>query len=246
MIRPYVSLIAGVLALCSLGATASGGSTVFHYDADVGNTASLQRGARNYMNYCAGCHSMKHLRYSRIGQDLGIPDDLLQANLMFTSDKIGDPIKASIASADALKWFGRVPPDLTLSTRLRGESWVYSYLMTFYLDPSKPSGVNNLMLPGLSMPNVLGDLQGWQVLHKADGEDAHGGHAKPKLELVKPGSMSPQEYKDFVSDLVNFMAYAAEPGRSERVALGWKVMLYLLVLLVVTYLLKKEYWKDVH
>lgn len=242
MMRSLIGVLAGALALCAWNAQAAGGAkAVFHYDADVGNEASLQRGARNYMNYCAGCHSMKHLRYSRIGKDLGIPDDLLKANLMFTSEKVGDPIKASLASEDALKWFGRVPPDLTLSTRLRGESWVYSYLMTFYIDPSKSAGVNNLMLPGLSMPHVLGDLQGWQVLHKGDGE-----HGKPKLELVQKGSMTPAEYKAFVSDLVNFMAYAAEPGRSDRVSLGWKVMLYLLLLLAVTYLLKKEYWKDVH
>lgn len=235
-------VLVGLLAFCALNAQAAGGgSAVFHYDADVGNQASLQRGARNYMNYCAGCHSMKHLRYSRIAEDLGIPDDLLKTNLMFTSDKVGDPIKASIATDDALKWFGRVPPDLTLSTRLRGESWVYSYLMTFYLDPSKSAGVNNLMLPGLSMPHVLGDLQGWQSLAK--DKDSHG---KPKLELVQKGTLSPAEYKAFVSDLVNFMAYAAEPGRSDRIALGWKVMLYLLLLLAVTYLLKQEYWKDVH
>lgn len=238
-------LLAVCFALCSFGAFASGGGgAVFHYDADVGNTASLQRGARNFMNYCSGCHSMKHLRYGRLGEDLGIPDDLLKSHLMFTAEKTGEPIRSAMPPLDAASWFGRAPPDLTLSTRLRGESWVYSYLMTFYLDASKSAGVNNLMLPGLSMPHVLGDLQGWQVLHKAD--DEADGHAKPKLELVQNGSMSPDEYKAFVSDLVNFMAYAAEPGRSDRVALGWKVMLYLLLLLVVTYLLKKEFWKDVH
>ncbi|MEK6807140.1 MAG: cytochrome c1 [Pseudomonadota bacterium] len=237
--------LAAVLALTSFSALASSGAAPFHFDADVDNQASLQRGARNYMAYCAGCHSLKHLRYNRMGRDLGIPEDLLKAHLMFTSDKVGDPILSSMSPADAEKWFGRAPPDLSLVSRARGESWVYSYLLTFYADPSKVNGVNNLMLPGLSMPHVLDSLQGTQVLLKEEG-DSHGGHGKPKFELVKKGSMTPEQYKDFVGDLTNFLAYAAEPGRSARVALGLKVMLYLFVLLVLTYLLKKEFWKDVH
>ncbi len=141
-------LLAALLALTSVSALASSGAPPFRFDADVDNKASLQRGARNYMNYCAGCHSLKHLRYNRLGKDLGIPEDMLKANLMFTSDKVGDPILSSMSPADAEKWFGRAPPDLSLVSRARGESWVYSYLMTFYVDPTKVNGVNNLVLPG--------------------------------------------------------------------------------------------------
>lgn len=234
--------LAAVLALTSFSVLASSGAPPFHFDADVDNQASLQRGARNYMAYCAGCHSLKHLRYNRMGRDLGIPEDMLKTHLMFTSDKVGDPILSSMSPTDAEKWFGIAPPDLSLTARARGESWVYSYLLTFYADSSKVNGVNNLMLPGLSMPHVLDSLQGTQVLKKSEG-DAHG---KPNFELVKKGSLTPEQYKGFVADLTNFLAYAAEPGRSARVALGLKVMLYLFVLLGLTYLLKKEFWKDVH
>lgn len=238
-------LLAGVLALGSTVALASGHAPPFHFDADIDNPASLQRGARNYMAYCAGCHSLKHLRYNRMGKDLGIPEEMLKANLMFTTDKVGDPILSSMSPVDAEKWFGRAPPDLSLTARARGESWIYSYLLTFYADTSRPTGVNNLMLPGLSMPHVLGALQGTQALHEAEGE-SHSGHAKPQFDLVKKGSMTPEQYKEFVGDLTNFLAYAAEPGRSARISLGFKVMLYLFVLLVLTYLLKKEFWKDIH
>ncbi len=239
-------LFAVVSMLISAGAFASGGEPPFHFEADVGNNPSLQRGARNYMNYCAGCHSLKHLRYNRMGKDLGIPDDLLKANLMFTSDKPGAPILSSLSPKDGEKWFGIAPPDLSLTARARGESWVYSYLLTFYADPGRVNGVNNLMLPGLSMPHVLDSLQGTQVLHTGKDDGAHESHAKPKFELVKKGSLTPEQYKAFVADLTNFLAYAAEPGRRDRVALGFKVMLYLFVLLGLTYLLKKEFWKDVH
>lgn len=241
-------LLVGVFALLSFGAQASGHEPPFYFDADVGNKASLQRGARDFMNYCSGCHSLKYLRYNRMGRDLGIPEDLLKANLMFTSDKVGDPILSSMPAAESEKWFGRTPPDLSLTARARGESWLYSYLLTFYADTSRPTGVNNLMLPGLSMPHVLGSLQGTQVLLKEEkaGEGEHEGHHKPNFELASSGSLSPEEYKAFVADLTNFLAYAAEPGRSGRIALGFKVMAYLLVLLILTYLLKKEFWKDVH
>ena len=249
MKRPMKRLLAAVLALSSSAAFASSAEPPFHFDADVGNPASLQRGARDFMNYCAGCHSLKYLRYNRLGRDLGIPEDLLKANLMFTTDKVGEPIVSSMSPVDAEKWFGRAPPDLSLVTRARGESWLYSYLLTFYADPSKTTGVNNLMLPGLSMPHVLSSLQGTQVLVKEENGETgehHGGHGKPKFELTQKGALTPEQYKEFVADLTNFLAYAAEPGRSGRVSVGFKVMAYLLVLLVLTYMLKKEFWKDVH
>ena len=235
----------------SAAAAASGGALPYQFKEDTGNLASAQRGARNFMNYCSGCHSMKHLRYARIGQDLQIPDDLLKANLMFTSDKPGDAIKSSINPEEAAKWFGQAPPDLSVETRLRGADWVYNFLLTFYLDEKKATGVNNLMLPGASMPHVLGDLQGWQVKHEAPkpeaGAAAHGGgHDKPQFELTVPGKLSPEDYKKFVADTVNFMAYAAEPGKAQRISAGISSILFLIVFTALAYALKKEYWKDVH
>ncbi|MCI0749026.1 MAG: cytochrome c1 [Nevskiales bacterium] len=228
---------------------ASGGADLpFSFKPDTGNVASVQRGARNFLDYCAGCHSLKYVRYNRLGSDLGIPDDLLQKYLMPKGAKPGDTVLSAMP-ADAEKWFGRVPPDLSLSARARGPAWVYSYLRSFYLDPSKPRGVNNLVLPGASMPHVLGDLQGWQALHIETSKDAGkpgGAQHRPAFERVQPGRLSPAEYKAWVGDLSNFMVYAAEPGRNDRIALGWKVLAYILLFWGLAYLLKKEFWKDVH
>jgi len=248
-------LLVAALVVASAPAFASGGDTPFTFKASTGNTASLQRGARDFMNYCSGCHSLKYLRYNRLGKDLGIPEEQLKTHLMFTSDKPGDHILSSMpkaspdpsAPAEPEKWFGRAPPDLTLSARERGPDWIYSYLMTFYLDPSRPAGVNNLTLPGASMPHVLGDLQGWQVkVEQKAGEESSHGHHGPTLELAQPGSLTPAEYKERVGDLTNFLVYAAEPGRNHRMALGGPVLLFVVIFGILTYLLKVEYWKDVH
>lgn len=240
-----ILLSIAALTLSSGALASSGAALPYTFKADTGNIASMQRGARDFMAYCSGCHSMKHMRYSRIAADLGIPEDLMKQHLMLTSDKPGDSIISSMSAENSAKWFGQTPPDLTVETRVRGSDWVYNYLMTFYLDPSRANGVNNLVLPNASMPHVLGDLQGWQV-KKAESAEGHGGHHGPPLELAQPGTLSPEEYKKFVADLVNFMTYAAEPGRNARISLGIKVMLYLLLLTLMTYLLKREYWKDVH
>lgn len=242
--------IAG-LVLCG-GASAAGGHALpYSYQADTSNLPSVQRGARNFMGYCSGCHSMKYLRYNRLGADLGIPEDLLKSSLMFTSEKPGEHIVSAMPADASKQWFGQTPPDLTLETRARGPSWVYSYLMTFYADASRPLGVNNLVLPGASMPHVLWELQGWQVKEEAPQAEGDAAaheieHHGPPLKLVQPGALGEAEYRKFVGDLVNFMAYAAEPGKAARVSVGFKAMLYLFVLLVLCYLLKKEYWKDVH
>lgn len=235
-------LVASALLGASTAFAAGGHAALpYTFEPDLGNEASLQRGARNYMNYCAGCHAMRLMRYGRIAQDLNIPEDLMRANLMFTSEKPGDPILTAIPEEQAAVWFGQAPPDLTVETRMRGPEWVYNYLMTFYVDPARPLGTNNLVLAGASMPHVLWELQGWQALK--GGEDAHG---KVSFEQLSEGKLSPEEFKRFVGDTVNFMAYAAEPGRADRISVGIKVLLFLLVLSVLLYLLKREYWKDVH
>lgn len=247
MKRTTLSL-AALLIASSPALGAGGGALPFQFDADTANKASIQRGARDFMAYCSGCHSMKLLRHNRIAADTGIPEDLLAKHLMVTTDTPGDPIISSMTAEDGKAWFGQTPPDLSLTSRLRTPAWVYSYLMSFYLDDTKPNGVNNLVLPGVSMPHVLGDLQGWQV-HTGEEEAAEDdGHHGPKvpLELAIEGTLSPDEYKKRAADLTNFMAYAAEPGKQDRIALGKKVMLYLLILFGLAYLLKKEYWRDVH
>ena len=252
--KTAVKPLAAVLLMVSSAAFAEGHEPPFAFKPDTGNVASLQRGARDFMNYCSGCHSLKYLRYNRLGRDLGIPDELLKANLMFTSDKLGDHILSSMPAASgdpsapsvSEKWFGRAPPDLSLSARERGPDWLYSYLLTFYLDPSRPTGVNNVVLPGASMPHVLGDLQGYQALEKeGTGEESHEHHG-PKFRLVHKGSLSSEEYKEFAGDLTNFLVYAGEPGRNHRMAIGGFVLAFIAVLGILSYLLKVEYWKDVH
>ncbi len=212
------------------------------------NAASVQRGARDFMAYCSGCHSLKYLRYNRLGADLGISDDLLKANLIFDGSKPGEQIQTAMPAKQSEAWFGRTPPDLTLETKARGADWVYSYLMGFYLDSSRPLGVNNLYLPAVSMPAVLGELQGWQVkVDEKAGKGGAEGEAGLPLKLAQPGSMDEKQYKEFVGDLTNFMAYAAEPIAKDRESTGWHVVFYLLFLLIpLTYALKKEFWRDVH
>ncbi len=236
------------LLLPAVVVQAAGGGALFQYEANVSNKASVQRGARNFMNYCSGCHSLKYLRYNRLAADNEIPEELL-GNLMFTSDKLGDTIVTAMPADQAAKWFGQAPPDLSLTTRARGEDWVYSFLKSFYLDAGKATGVNNLQLPGASMPHVLGGLQGYQALgHDAhDQADAHGsGHAAPRLELAVEGSLDEKAYDGFVKDLVNFLSYAAEPGAEQMHSRGFWVLLYLLFLIPLTYMIKLEFWKDVH
>lgn len=245
-----------VLALASAATSASGASAdvPFSFKPDTTNLQALQRGARTFMSYCSGCHSLKYLRYNRLGKDLDIPEDMVKQHLMFTSERIGDHIKTSMPGAstdptqptESEQWFGRAPPDLSLTARERGADWIYSYLLTFYLDPGRPTGVNNLVLPGASMPHVLGELQGYQRLVEDKPAEGHGGHHKPKFELVQAGSLPPGEYKEVVADLTNFMVYAAEPGRNRRIGLGVLVLAFTLVFGFLCYLLKHEYWKDVH
>ena len=250
MKRILSSLTLVLAGLSFAGIAPANEAELKNFRPDYGNIASMQRGARDFMAYCSGCHSMKYLRYSRMAEDLKIPEDLLKTNLMFGTDKVGETIKVAMPAASA-DWFGRQPPDLSLEARARGADWIYTYLQSFYLDDKRPLGVNNTVLPGASMPHVLWELQGWQkkVEHK-EGEEgkaaaAEGEHSAA-FEQVTQGTLSPEEYREFVADLTNFMDYAAEPGKRDRIHTGFKVLLFLFLLLILTYLLKKEFWKDVH
>lgn len=216
--------------------------------------ASLQRGAKYYMNYCSGCHSLKYLRYNRMAKDLGlttfdgeVDKPLLINNLIFSEALIHDPITIAMPQADARRWFGVVPPDLSLEARVRGSDWIYTYLKSFYRDDSRPFGSNNRLIPGVAMPNVLGPLQGDQIAVKEIKTIDFGG--KPKqieeishLLLVGDGQMTQHQFDQTVEDLVNFLSYVGEPVKHERIKLGWFVMIFLFGLLIVMVMIKKLYW----
>jgi ubiquinol-cytochrome c reductase cytochrome c1 subunit len=218
-----------------------------HSGADINNVESLQRGARNFMNYCSGCHSLKYVRYNRIAKDLEIPESELQANLMFTSEKPFDTVNSSMP-ADAEAWFGKQPPDLSLMARARSVDYIYAFLKGFYVDNARPWGVNNLVLPGTSMPAVLSSLQGLQRPVLKNEKDEHGSDhlVLQGAEPMAAGALKPEEYDQFVRDIANFLDYAGEPIKAKRQSMGVFVMLFLLVFFAFAYMLKKEYWKDVH
>ena len=243
-------LMAAALAGCAAAglALAQEGGSYPASGADINDIQSLQRGARNFMNYCSGCHSLTYLRYNRIAKDLQIPDSALKADLMFTSDNEFDPVLSSLPP-DAQTWFGKLPPDLTLIARLRGgPDYIYAYLRGYYVDPARPWGVNNLVLPGTAMPAVLSSLQGLQKPVFKNEPDEHG-NAVMVLAGVEPmtaGALKPEEYDRFIRDIANFLDYAGEPVKSKRQSMGVFVILFLLVFFAFAFMLKREYWKDVH
>lgn len=245
----FKKLISGLLLAMPLSLMAAGGGVKLdHANIDMDNTASLQRGFKYFSNYCMGCHSAAYSRYNRVAADLEIPEDVVTENMIFTrdekgeTDKIGALMKIAMPKLYSKEAFGVAPPDLTLTARSRSPDWLYSYLRGFYLDPSRPYGVNNTVFPDVGMPHVLWELQGWQV-KKEHGEDDHGA---PEFELVEQGSMSPAEYDQAVRDLVGFMEYVAEPVQGKRKSIGFMVILFLMLFSVVAYFMKKEFWKDVH
>ena len=255
-----------VLAAIPAAALASeAGYPLQEANADVSNLASLQRGARNFVNYCLTCHSAKYMRYNRLA-DLGLTDEQIAANLMFASDKVGETMNVALTPANGKAWFGNPPPDLSVEARIRGADWLYSYLLGFYRDDATPSGWNNLVFPNVAMPNVLWELGGVNKLVKTDFEDhekaiagmiAVKGLASleplPKEHYAvlqvgpgEPGTMTRAQYEAFVTDLVNYMDYMAEPAKNTRIRLGIVVLLFLGVLFIFAYSLKREYWKELH
>ena len=242
---------------------------------DLRDAPSLQRGAKYYVNYCLGCHSLKFQRYERTAVDLGVPEDLFLENLIFTGQKIGGLMATSMPLEEAKAWFGAPPPDLTMVARVRGVDWLYNYLLTFYVDPDRPFGVNNKVFPNVGMPNVLMELQGRQeetgcgltpvdlmdgehsvlkgfVALKSTDQEARQGEIKGRarcdsLEVeAGTGLLGEDEFEQAVYDIVNFLYYVGEPTRLERERLGLYVLLFLGILFVFAYLLNREYWKDIH
>lgn len=216
LFKTTLSVLAGLTL--SLNALAAGSVALDSANTDINDQKSLQNGAKLFMNYCSACHSIEFMRYNRIGKDLNISDTDVEKNLMFSGNKIGDPITSSMSKEGAEKWFGTTPPDLSLVSRSKGVDWVYTYLRSFYKDDSRPFGVNNKILVNASMPDVLWELK--------QNKSAEG-------------------FDQDVRDITNFLDYVGEPAKLVRVDLGYKVLAFLFVLFILSYLLKKEYWKDV-
>jgi ubiquinol-cytochrome c reductase cytochrome c1 subunit len=227
-------------------------STELHLEkapTDINNKAALQEGAKLYVNYCMGCHSLNYARFERTGKDLGLTEDEVKQNLMFTADKIGETMTVPMTKADGVNWFGVAPPDLSVTARSRGVDWIYNYLLGFYLDPAKPTGVNNLIFKDVAMPHVLWERQGWQKpVYETVTDEAGQAHQVIKsLEPVnKADAAKAEKYRQDVLNLTTFLEYIGEPAKLERQRLGLWVLIYLVILTIVAYALKKEYWRDVH
>lgn len=251
MKKQILTLIFSVLPTFAFAA--GGGAHLDSAPIDISDMDSVKRGAKHFVDYCLSCHGATYMRYNRIARDTGMTDAELREELIFTTNEKGEPTKVGslmkVAMTDdyAKKAFGTAVPDLTLTARARGADWLYTYLRTFYMDPYRPTGMNNLVFPDVSMPNVLSSLQGQQkAVYKTETRQGVEVETVDSLELAQPGSMTPEEFDAFVADLVNFMVYLGEPVQNERRSLGIKVLIFLAIFFVVAYMLKKEYWKDVH
>lgn len=259
MKKLFAALVLAAIPALALG---SGGTyPLDKVEIDLTDKAAMQDGARTFANYCMGCHSAKFQRYERVADDLGIPHQLMLDNLVFSDAKIGDHMKIGMKPEDAKVWFGAAPPDLTLVARVRGADWLYTYLRTFYEDPSRPLGANNKVFPNVGMPNVLVGLQGRQYIGCKQVQVVEGGkkqfdpltgtpithEACDQLTIEpKTGALSAEAFDEKVKNLVTFLAYSANPVKLESQRIGTYVLLYLAFFFVFAYLLKREYWKDVH
>lgn len=239
-IRLAIVLVAMTACVNAVGA---GGTELEPAGNDVSDVNSLQRGARNYMNYCSGCHAAQYVRFNSIADDLELTEGLMIENLMFNADKSFETIQTNMSADDSARWFGQAPPDMSLMARARTTDYIYNFLKGFYVDPESPTGVDNRVLPGTSMPNVLWELQGYQS--GVFTEDEYGASVFGHFEPLTSGSMSTGEFDSFVRDTVNFLEYISEPVRSKRRAMGVWVLIFLAFFWVLASLLKKQIWKDV-
>ena len=258
-------LMAGLISItASIESFAAGGhgAVLDEVHMNMNDKASLQNGAKLFVNYCLSCHSASYSRYNRVAEDLDIPVALLKENLMFTTEKTGDLMQTTMPAEDAKRWFGVTPPDLTLVSRVRKPNWVYTYLRAFYQDESSPSGWNNSLFENVAMPHAMYELQGVQRLVGKVDKSEHGAgdaHASTDsvdaerivvgdsiFELQHPGKLSPDEFDTAMTDLTAFLAYLAEPAQLKRTSMGVYSILFLIILMMLAYLLKKEYWRDVH
>ena len=265
LINLVLVLLIGFGSTQSTYAAGGHGAVVDHADMNMSDMASLQNGAKLFVNYCLSCHNAAYARYNLVAQDLGIPEEILIENMMFTTDKVGDLMKTAMSEKDAKEWFGVVPPDLTLVSRVRKPDWLYTYLRGFYQDDGTGSGWNNSLFENVAMPHVMYELQGVQRLVGRVDADDHGtgtAHAADEnglttdgnvrivgdamLETVIPGTMTADEFDNAMLDLTAFLTYLAEPAQLKRKTIGVYTLGFLIILMILCYLLKKEYWRDVH
>lgn len=238
-------IITGIIILSCTILNASSNIKLEKIDIDIENNSSLQRGAKVFFDKCVGCHSLKYMRYSELANGIGFKEENNKSIEEIIKDKlikdkninINDSISGYMYNKDSIKWFGKIPPDLSLISRYRTDNWLYTYMKSFYEDKNRPFGVNNLIFPDVGMPHVLLDLQGKQILTEKNNNFT--------LELVKNGSLNEEEYNSLVKDLVCFLSYVGEPTKIERQSIGIYVLLFTILLAIVLYLLKREYWKDI-
>ncbi len=250
MISALKKLVAVCLGSLMMGsAFAAGGD--FPLDSApnrVNNNASLQNGAKIFVNYCLGCHSAVNLRYNRL-RDIGLSDQQIKDNLILGDQKVGDLMTIAMSPKDAKAWFGKVPPDLSVEARARGTDWLYTYFRTYYKDDESPTGWNNMVYPNVGMPHVLWELQGERIAKFEEVKDPKNPSKTTKVfkgfEQVSPGLMKPQEYDDNIADLVSFMSWMAEPTQLQRKRIGVVVLLFLAIFTLIAWRLNKAYWKDI-
>jgi len=242
--KKTLTVLFALLALPGLASAAGGGAAPAASNANLNDAASLQRGARLFMNYCVSCHSIEFMRYSRIAEDLGLSEEQVMQNLNFTGAKFGETVKVAMDSADATQWFGKAPPDLSLTARARGVDWIYDYLKSFYWDEKAAIGWNNTRLPNASMPHVLWELQGIQRPVYAAGAD--GTTVVSGFVLDDAGKAKAAAYDEVARDIANFMQYVGEPAALQRQAMGAWVLLFLVLFTFIAWLLKREFWSDLH
>jgi len=242
----YLFITALLLPVASMTVSAAGGAGIEHSGANINDRASLQRGAKWYVNYCFGCHSISYMRYNRLAEDLGLSEEMVMQNLATSGAKFGETMDISMDPEQAKAWFGKTPPDLSLIGRSRGADWIYSYLLGFYQDEF--GGWNNTLLQNASMPHVLWQLQGIQkpVYRQETGEGGFVHEVIDHFVLATPGTQSAQEYKETARDIAAFLDYSGEPAKLKRKGVGVWVILFLVLFTFIAYLLKVEYWRDVH
>ena len=242
----YLFFAALLLPVTSFTVSAAGGAGIEHSGANINDTASLQRGAKLYVNYCLGCHSISYMRYNRLAEDLDLSEDMVMENLVFTGSKFGGTMDIAMDAEQSKSWFGKTPPDLSLIGRSRGADWLYSYLRGFYQDEN--GDWNNTVLANASMPHVLWRLQGIQVpvYRQETNESGFTHEVIDHFELSNPGTQTAQEFEETARDIAAFLDYAGEPAKLKRKGIGVWVILFLVLFTFIAYLLKVEYWRDVH
>jgi ubiquinol-cytochrome c reductase cytochrome c1 subunit len=234
-------LAAFILLYAGAAAGAGGAAPLVKAQVDLSDLHSLQRGARTFVNYCLSCHSAAYMRYSRMAEDLELTEEQVAENMMFTTDKIGSTMEVAMRPQDASAWFGVPPPDLSVIARARGADWLTTFLLGFYEDPARPTGVNNIVFPDIAMPHALVELEGLKRPVASEDHDASAGY-----EVVSRGRQDEREYRRTVRDLVNFLVYLGEPAKMVRYRLGVWVLVFLIGFTALAYAMKREYWKDVH